>query len=222
VSGRISWVASGLAALVLASAPLEIQRATAADATAPCVGAAAIAQLESQARSFAAAGDARQYGLWKEAADAAGRCAQSADAGARGWFTYVHASDAFLGLRGEAEILTGAPPILAELDRLVATEKSASVVAAARGLRDDVARTYRQTRDIMAARATPVPTPEPTISPILLRGRGDPLGFQSGPLGLNFASPPPPRGAGASLTQARRMVTCMRSRSSTSSPGRWR
>lgn len=187
-SGRFPWAACALAALALGSAaPFAVQRspASAADGATRCAGTAAIAQLESQARSATSAGDARQYDLWKEAADAAGRCALDADAGARGWFTYLHASDAFLALRGEAGILADAPPILAELDRLVATEKNGIVVGAARSLRDDVARTYRQTRDIAAARATPIPKPEPTISPILLRGRG-PLGFHSGPLGLNF------------------------------------
>jgi hypothetical protein len=180
-SVRSVCVASALAAFFVGFVPpLGAERPAWAAGTSLCAGGAAIARLETQARSAAAAGDLRQFGLWKEAAEAAAECAQNAGGDARGdargWYAYVQASDEFLALPGETQILASAPAILAEIDALIGTEKNAAVVQAARSLRDDVARAYRQTRDIVLARATPVATPEPTISPWLLRVRG-PLGM---------------------------------------------
>jgi hypothetical protein len=174
-----SGLRSASAPFALCAAFVTLLWATAPSAAADaggCGGTAAIEQLESQARAATAAGDPRQFDLWKQASAAAGSCAQGTSGDARGWFTYAQASDAFLSLRGEAEIVSGAPAILAELDALIAAQQSGSLAQAARSLRGDVALTYRRTRDIVAARVPPPATPEPTISPILLRGRS-PLGM---------------------------------------------
>jgi hypothetical protein len=128
--------------------------------------------LENQARKAAAAGDPQQYGLWKDAATVAQRCEAAAGNDAREWFAYLHADDSFMSLGSEAEILAGAPTILAEFDRLVQTAKQPDVQQAAAVLRNDVARSYRYTRESVRARVVPVLTPEPTISPILLLGGG--------------------------------------------------
>ncbi|MGP6158176.1 MAG: hypothetical protein ACLPYS_11845 [Vulcanimicrobiaceae bacterium] len=176
--GKAAWIVCALAALYLTCvAPLPAQQASPAGSGASgCIGTAGIERIESQARVAAAAGNPDQLQLWKQAADAAGACAQRASGDERSWFAYAQASDEFLSLPGEAGILARAPAIVTELDRLLASEKDEGVMRATRGLRDDVARAYRQTQAIVAARTPPVSTPEPTISPILLRGRG-PLGL---------------------------------------------
>jgi hypothetical protein len=143
------------------------------DLSAGCAYWPQAANLEMQARAAAAAGDPRQYGLWKDAASALQRCeSESGSAEAGEWFAYLCVADSFLSLGSEAEIEAGAPAILADLDRLGQTAKQPVIRQAAIELRSDVVRSYRYTRESASARVLPVLTPEPTISPILLRGGG--------------------------------------------------
>ncbi len=127
--------------------------------------------LEEQARKAAAVGEPQQYEFWGNAARAAQGCENAAaSAQARDWFTYLNAADTFMSLGSESELIAGAPAVLAELDGLTQTAQQPALERAALALRGDVALAYRQTRAIVSARATPVLAPEPTISPILLRG----------------------------------------------------
>jgi hypothetical protein len=171
----LPWLGSALlASCVGLLGPLGVDGRAGAQTpnlSAACADWSQVESLEGQARKAAAAGDARQYGLWKDAARAAQRCEDGAGtAETRDWFAYVHAADSYMSLDGEAQILSDAPAILAELDRLGQTAQQSAVTRAALALRGDVAMAYRQTREIVSARATPVLTPTPTISPILLRG----------------------------------------------------
>ena len=169
------WLASALlASCVGLLGPLGVNSragAQTANLSTACADWSQAESLEVQARKAAAAGDSRQYELWKDAARAAQRCEDGAGtAQTREWFAYLHAADSFMSLDSEAEVISGAPAILAELDRLGGTAQQPAVVRAALTLRGDVCRAYRQRREMVRARATPVLTPEPTISPILLRG----------------------------------------------------
>jgi hypothetical protein len=169
------WLASALAASCVGLlGPLGVNSsagAQTANLSAACADWSQAASLEGQAREAAAAGGSRQYELWRDAARAAQRCEDGAGTTeTREWFAYLHAADSFMSLGSEAEIVSDAPAILAELDRLAGTTRQPAVARAALALRGDVAQAYRHMREMVSARATPVLTPEPTISPILLRG----------------------------------------------------